>query len=213
MSEQRTPEWFAKRCGKFTGSRFAAVIARNKTTGKPLKSYSDLIWQLVVERLTGICEDGVDSYSMRWGREVEDSARQEYELLMGVDVDQVDFIDHPALPYVGCSPDGLVGASGGVEFKCPKDSAIHLARFIDGIGEEFIPQVQGCMWATGRAWWDWCSYDPRMPESLRLLRIRIERDQDYIDRLEAATIEAEVKVKELVEHLLHSGTANLGGRP
>jgi hypothetical protein len=114
MSEQGTPEWFAKRCGKFTGSRFAAVMARSKTTGKPLKAYDDLIWQLVVERLTGSQDEGFDSYATRWGKDLEGYARQEYELTSGMMVVEVDFIDHPTLPFVGCSPDGLAGLKSSV---------------------------------------------------------------------------------------------------
>ncbi|MKW16317.1 exonuclease, partial [Salmonella enterica subsp. enterica] len=31
MMEQRTPEWFAARCGKVTASRLADVMARTKS--------------------------------------------------------------------------------------------------------------------------------------------------------------------------------------
>lgn len=191
MSEQRTPEWFAKRCGKFTGSRFVDVLARSKSNGKPLKAYDDLIWQLVVERMTKEASEGFDSYATRWGRDVEDFARQEYELTTGVQVEQVDFIDHPQHDFVGCSPDGLVGEDGGLEIKCPKDSAVHLERFLEGVPEEYVPQIQGGLWVTGRLWWDFASYDPRMPESHRLLVIRVKRDEEYIAKLEAAVLEAE----------------------
>lgn len=191
MSEQRTPEWYAKRCGKFTGSRFVDVMARSKSTGKPLKAYDDLIWQLVVERMTGVQDEGFDSYATRWGQDVEDFARQEYELTSGVQVEQVDFIDHPKFSFVGCSPDGLVRVDGGLEIKCPKDSAVHLERFLSGVPEEYKPQIQGGLWVTGREWWDFVSYDPRMPESHRLLVIHVERDEEYIAKLEAAVLEAE----------------------
>jgi predicted phage-related endonuclease len=204
--EQRTPEWFAKRCGKFTGSRFADVMARSKKDGKPLKAYNDLIWQIVVERMTGTVAEGADSYSMRWGRDVEGFAREEYELLTGMQVEQIDFIEHQDFAFVGCSPDGLVG-DGGLELKCPKDSAIHLERFLSGVPEEYIPQVQGCMWVTGRQWWDFASYDPRMPETHRILRITVQRDQDYIDKLQSAVIEADAKVKELYEQIMKKGGA------
>lgn len=196
MSEelQRTEEWFAKRCGKFTGSRFADVLATSAKTGKKLKAYTDLIWALAVERITGQVDQSLDSYALRWGRDLEDFARQEYELVTGNIVEQVDFVDHPELPFVGCSPDGLVGDDGGLEMKCPKDSAIHLQRFDDGVPDEFKPQIQGCLWVTGRKWWDFVSYDPRMPEHLRLLKIRVERDEAFIANLakEVALAEEEV---------------------
>ena len=199
MSEQRTQEWFAKRLGKFTGSRFADVLAVSKRDGKKLKAYGDLIWSIAVERISGQVDETMDSYSLRWGRDLEDFARQEYELSTGNVVEQVDFIEHPSIPYVGCSPDGLVGSDGGVEIKCPKDSAIHLQRFDNGLPDEFKPQVQGCLWVTGRAWWDFISYDPRMPDHLRLLTMRVPRDEAYITELNLAVNAAELEVLKITE--------------
>lgn len=196
--EQGSPEWHQLRAGKFTGSRFADVIAVNKKTGGKLKSYDDLIWEIAAERLTGTQDAGIDAYALRWGREVEPYARQAYEAATGHFVDQVAFVTHPEYPFSGASPDGLVNDDGGLEMKSPKNSVIHLQRFDTGVPEEFIPQIQGCMWVTGRAWWDFVSYDPRQPEKLRLLRLTVKRDDAYISKLEAAVIEAETAVQAIV---------------
>lgn len=205
MSEdlQRTDAWHADRCGKFTASRFVDVLARDKKTGKEkLKAWHDCVWQVVTERLTGVQDEGVDSYSMRWGREVESFARSAYELETGLLVAESAFINHPTLEFVGCSPDGLIDLDGGLEMKSPKDSKIHLDRFVNGMNEaEFMPQVQGCMWVTGRKWWDWISYDPRMPEHLRLFKVRWERNDEYIKKLEEAVLEAETRVQEIIKQL------------
>lgn len=205
MSEdlQRTDQWHQDRCGKFTASRFVDVLARDKKTGKEkLKAWHDCVWDVVTERLTGVQEDGVDSYSMRWGREVEPFARSAYELETGLLVTESAFIQHPKFDFVGCSPDGLVESDGGLEMKSPKDSKIHLDRFVNGMNEsDFMPQVQGCMWVTGRKWWDWVSYDPRMPEHLRLFKVRLDRDEEYIKKLEEAVLEAEARVQEIIERL------------
>lgn len=196
--EQGSPEWHQLRAGKFTGSRFAEVVAVNKKTGGKLKSYDDLIWELAAERITGTQDAGIDAYALRWGREVEPYARQAYEAATGHFVDQVAFVTHPDYPFAGASPDGLVNTDGGLEMKSPKNSVIHLQRFDTGVPEEFIPQIQGCMWVTGRAWWDFVSYDPRQPEKLRLLRLTVKRDQAFINRLEAAVLEAEQAVQAIV---------------
>lgn len=205
MSEelQRTDAWHQDRCGKFTASRFVDVLARDKKTGKEkLKAWHDCVWQVVTERVTGVQDEGVDSYSMRWGREVESFARSAYELETGLFVAESAFINHPTLEFVGCSPDGLVDVDGGLEMKSPKDSKIHLDRFVNGMNEaEFMPQVQGCMWVTGRKWWDWVSYDPRMPEHLRLFKVRWERNDEYIKKLEEAVLEAEARVQEIIGQL------------
>ena len=202
MNEQRTKEWHLDRAGKFTGSRFVDVLARNKRTGEPLKAYYDLIWQVVAERFTGQPEDGVSGYALQWGIDVEPYAREAYELETGNMVEETGFVVHPDFPFAGASPDGLIGLDGGLEMKCPKSRTVHLERFLNGIPEEYIPQIQGCLWVTGRNWWDFVSYDPRMPESHRLLRITVHRDQAFIENLQKAVIEAEEKVQSLYEKLM-----------
>jgi len=197
---QGTDDWLLARAGKFTGSEFESVLGRKKD-GSPLKARNDLIWQVAVERLTGLPEVGPDSYSMRWGKDVEPYAREAYELDTGLLVTISGFITHPRFPFAGCSPDGLVGPDGGIEMKCPKSSAIHLARFIDGMPAEHVAQVQGAMWVTDRAWWDFVSFDPRFREQHRIFRVRVERDNAYIARLEAEVIKAEAEVQVLIEQL------------
>lgn len=199
---QRTEQWFKERCGKFTGSRFADVMARNKKTGEPLKAYHDLIMDIVVEHMTGDPIDGPHGYALQWGTDVEPAAREAYELETGLSVVETGFIMHPEYDFAGCSPDGLIGEDGGLEMKCPKSSRVHLDRFSDGLPEEYKPQVQGCMWVTGRKWWDFVSFDPRMPASHQLLIVRVERDQKYINQLQSAVIEAQAIVKSKLDSLM-----------
>lgn len=198
---QRTAEWFAARCGKFTASRFADVLARNKKTGDPLKAYHDLIWQVVVERLSGQAVEGALGQALAWGTEVEPYARAEYELVTGNTVIETGLIQHPVFPFAAASPDGCIGDDGILELKAPKSSAIHLQRFIEGVPDEYRSQVQGQLWCSGRQWADFCSYDPRMPPSHRLLKIRVNRDDAYIATLQAAVLEAEATACELLERL------------
>lgn len=192
---QRTEEWALARAGKFTGSRFVDVLARNKRTGEPLKAYHDLIWEIVVERMTEKPVEGPSGYALQWGTDVEPFAREAYELETGLSVIESGFIVHPAYDFVGCSPDGLIDEDGGLEMKCPKSSPVHLERFLVGVPDEYAPQIQGCMWVTGRKWWDFVSYDPRMPESHRIFIRRVERDEEFITNLEKSVLEAENLVK------------------
>jgi putative phage-type endonuclease len=199
---QRTADWHADRAGKWTGSKFVEVLARNKKTGEPLKAYHDLIWQVVVERMTGQAVEGPSGLALAWGKEVEPYAAEAYELETGNVITHTGFINHPKYPFAGCSPDGLVNADGGLEMKCPKSSAVHLERFLSGVPEEYVAQIQGGLWVTGRAWWDFVSFDPRMPETHRFLKIRVNRDEEFIAKLEAAVLEAEVKATELQEKIM-----------
>ena len=202
MSEQGSQEWLAERAGKWTGSKFVDVMAISERTGKPLKARSDAVWQVVVERMTGQAIEGPGGFALAWGHEVEQFARDAYELETGNVVQQVGFIEHQEFPFAGASPDGLIDDDGGLELKCPRDSRIHLDRFLSGVPAEYIPQIQGCMWVTGRQWWHFASYDPRMPESHRLLIIKVPRDDAVIAKIQAAVLAAEAEAQELHKQLL-----------
>jgi len=201
MSEQGSAEWLAERSGKWTASRFVDVLARDKKTGKPQAALSKALWDVVVERVTGKPKDGPSSYSLQWGHDVEGFAREAFELETGKAVEQAGFLEHPQYPFAGASPDGLIGESEGLELKCPKDPAVHLARFLSGVPAEYIPQIQGGMWVTGFKRWNFASFDPRMPKSHQLLIIPVLRDEAMIARIESAVLAAESEAAELQQRL------------
>ena len=66
---------------------------------------------------------------------------------------------------------------------------------------KYVTQMQWQMACTGRAWCDFASYDPRLPEAMRLFVQRVPRDAGLIDDLEreVATFLGELdrKVSEL----------------
>jgi putative phage-type endonuclease len=198
---QGTQEWHQERCGRFTGSRFADVLAKSKKDGKPLKARQDLIWELAAERIQGYQAEGQSSYSMKWGTEAEPLAREAYEIKTGEFVAETGFIVHPKYGFAGSSPDGLVNDDGGIEIKSPKCPEIHLQRFINGVPDEYVPQIQGLMWVTGRKWVDFVSFDPDTQPEFRLLIIRVERDEQFIADLEKEILKAEQEVCELVDQL------------
>jgi hypothetical protein len=41
------------------------------------------------------------------------------------------------------------------------------------------------MACTGTKWCDFVSFDPRLPDDLQLFVVRLERDQEYIEAMEA----------------------------
>ena len=121
--EQRSPEWFAARLGKATASRVADIIAKTKTGYST--SRANYLAELLCERLTGLQGDSYVSPAMQWGTDKEAEALSLYEFQTDEPVEAVGFVDHPAIPMSGASPDGLVGALGLVEIKCPI-TATHL---------------------------------------------------------------------------------------
>jgi putative phage-type endonuclease len=179
---QGTPEWFAARAGKVTASRVADVIAKTKSGYST--SRQNYAAELLCERLTGVCAEGFTSGPMMWGKEQEPFARQAYEGRFNVEVYEVGFVDHPEVGMSGASPDGYVGEAGLVEIKCP-NTATHLDTLLGAVvPAKYLTQIQWQLACTGREWCDFVSFDPRLPEAMRLYVQRVPRDVSMILDLE-----------------------------
>lgn len=184
---QGSPEWFAARCGKVTASRVADVIARTKTGwGATRANYAA---QLVAERLTGTVSESYTNTAMQWGTDTEPQARIAYEFYTDATVFEVGFVIHPTIGDTGASPDGMVADDGMVEIKCP-NTATHINTLIgQAVPAKYVTQIQWQLACTGRKWCDFVSFDPRLPESMRMFVKRVERDADAIKALETDVID------------------------
>jgi putative phage-type endonuclease len=176
---QRSPEWFAARCGVVTASNASKVLAKIKTgEAAERRNYRA---QLVVERLTRIpTNNAFTSAAMERGTMLEPMARAAYESKTGTLVVESGFwIDG----QIGASPDGLIGDDGIMEIKCPLLST-HISYLLKGVvPPEYVAQVQMQLWVTGRKWCEFVSYGPEFPENLRSLVVRVFRDEKYITNL------------------------------
>lgn len=201
MNEQRTDEWFAARLGKVTASRVADLMATTKTGYAA--SRDNLMAQLVVERLTGQQQESYTNASMQWGTEQEPFARAAYEIATGQMVDECGFVPHPTIADAGASPDGLVGADGLVEIKCPNTAGMIDALLTQTVPGKYNTQMQMQMACTGRAWCDYVVFDPRMPAKAQLFIKRVPRDPAFIQKMEAEIVkflgELNAKVNQLKE--------------
>ena len=191
QNEQGSPEWLAARLGIPSASMFAKLVT---TKGIWSASADAYINQLVAERLTGEREEVFQSHHMLRGTELEPDARDLYSLISDAEVTEVGFCLHDTLS-AGCSPDGLVGAEGGLEIKAPAP-ATHVEYLRGGVlPSKYKQQVMGCLWITGREWWDFVSYHPTM----KPLIVRVERDEEYIAALEKCVTKAVNLIEENVE--------------
>ena len=179
---QGSEAWKQIRLGKVTASRVADVVARTKSGwGASRANYEA---QLLCERLTGDIPDSYTNAAMQWGTEKEPDARSAYEFRTDKTVELVGFVEHPTIAMSGASPDGLVGADGLLEIKCPQ-SATHIETLLGrSVPGKYITQIQWQLACTGRQWCDYVSFDPRMPESMSLFIARVDRDQSMIADLE-----------------------------
>lgn len=200
MSEQGTAEWFEERCGNVTASRIADVI-NFKRNGDPSEARRRYMAEIIAERLTGETYEHFVSKPMQWGIDNEPYARAAYEARTGTFVDVVGYVPHPFIERAGASPDGLVDEHGSIEIKCPM-TANHIQTLISGTADpQYMPQMQWQMGCDGRAWCDFASFDPRLPEPMDLFIARVDRDPEYIAWLEDAVREFLREADEMIERL------------
>ncbi len=179
---QGTDEWLQARVGSLGASRIADAIAKTKTGWG--SSRANLMAELIAERLTGQPAAQFSNAAMQWGTDKEPEARAAYEFWHDVEVEQVGLIRHATIAWSHASPDGFVGLDGMVEFKCPL-TATHLDTLLgESIPAKYITQMAWQMACTGRKWCDWVSYDPRLPDNMRLFVKRLHRDDAAIAQLE-----------------------------
>ncbi len=184
--DQRSEEWFQARLGKVTASKIADMMATTKSG--PSASRTNYAAQLVAERLTGSPAESFTNAAMQWGTDTEAEARAAYCYFRDEAVTEVGFADHPTVPMSGASPDGLVGDDGLLELKCP-NTATHIATLLGkSVPSKYVKQMMWQMACTGRQWCDFASYDPRLPETMRLFVVRLHRDDALIAEIEGEVV-------------------------
>lgn len=194
--QQGSEGWVKVRLGRVTASRISDLMAKTKSGwGAGRRNYMS---DLVIEILTGAPIDHFKSKEMERGNEVEPQARSLYSLLRDVDIQEVGFVQHPAIEDAGASPDGLVGDDGMIELKCP-NSATHIETLLtEKIPNDYMLQMHWQLACTGRQWVDFVSFDLRLPANLQLFIKRIPRDNAQIIGLE---VEVRAFIREMKEQV------------
>jgi hypothetical protein len=172
---QGTEAWFIEHAGKPGASSFNKIIT---TSGSPSKQANDYALQLAGEYLLGTVEHGYVSFAMQQGLDRENEARELYEMLHGVEVQQVGMVYKDERQDRLCSPDGLMDGAG-LEIKCPILKT-HVKYLLGKkLPTEYFCQVQGSLYITGYDAWDFLSYFPGLPPFL----ITVERNEKFISAL------------------------------
>lgn len=181
--EQGTPEWKACRIGIPTASEFETVLRKSgRGPGGTSKERRTYMLKLIGEALTGEPMESFSNAHMERGKAMEDEARKYYELAVDVTTQRIGFMRRGR---AGASPDSLVGDDGLLEIKTKLP---HLQLEVLDAGQvpaEHLPQIQGQLWISGRAWVDFVSYWPGIRPFIK----RVHRDDAYIAEL-AAAVEA-----------------------
>lgn len=226
--EQGTDLWHESRIGRFTSSEIHRLMTdvsrpmtdqelsdpgktKNKTTVVDLSLLSDgamtYVYEKVAEHFTGLsAKEEVDSDATRWGKEWEPEARKMYERVFKVEVQQVGNI---ILNKRGSgSPDGLIAADGGVEFKCPYIRSNHVRNLLISNAEhlkeehpDWYWQIQDLMFITKRKWWDWISFHPFFEGAKKMHKVRIFRNEKDIYNISVKRESAANMTEDLIEFI------------
>lgn len=193
--EQLSPEWFEIRLGKITGSAMHDLLTKGKG-----KTRNARIYKLAAERITKKPSDG-DNFSnihTDRGHNLEDEARLIYEMIKGVSVDQVGFIESDE--YLGVSPDGLVDEDGGLEIKCFDNHTFIQQKIlgVKGIIPRYTTQIQLSLMVSGRKWWDFMCYNPNFKNPFIH---RIKPDLEFHKVLRTEIDRANKEIKEIMEKI------------
>lgn len=170
--QQGTDEWLKLRLGKFTASDAQAIA----TNGAGLQT---LCFSKVAERLTGKLKEEYTNDDMERGKELEEMARNAYEIETGIVVQRVGFVEKSE--NVGCSPDGLIAEDGMQEIKCPNDVNFVKYMYEKKIDTKHFWQMQMQMLVCEREWVDYVVYNPNFPKPVIVVRVpRSEQDIEKI---------------------------------
>lgn len=195
--EQNSPEWYAARLGIPTASEFSTVMAKGE--GKTRSTY---MRKLAGEILTGEPAESYNNGHMERGKAMEAEALGLYSFVHDVEMTVVGFVRNGTK---GCSPDRLVGATGGVEVKTRLPHLMIELLLRNEMPPEHRAQVQGGMWVAERQWWDFVCYWPKLPLFVK----RIYRDEAYIANLTAEVDAFTSDLSEMVERVRNYGLASV----
>lgn len=191
---QGSDEWHAARRGIVTASVVGKLltptlkVADNDTSRAVTAS-------LVAERITGWTEETGMTPDMWRGVEHEPIARDAYNAHNYLQAVEVGFMRRDEDGWtLGYSPDGVVGADGLIEIKCPRAKA-HLSTILAAdVPAHYMAQLQAGLLVSGRTWIDYVSFVAGMP----LFAKRVLPDPEWQEAIVAAVSKFETTAAEMV---------------
>jgi len=170
-AQQGSEMWQTLKLGVISASNVSKVVAK-----KGSETRNTYMAELVAQVCTGVFEE-INSKYLEWGSFHEDAARSYYEFSTGNVVKELPFVFKDDSFRTGCSPDGIVSDSRGVEIKCPFN-AVHFVKFLveDKIKSEYVWQYQYSLWVMDATHWDFVQYHPSMKKNPMKI-LTVEKDE------------------------------------
>jgi hypothetical protein len=143
-------------------------------------------------------------YATERGHEQEAYARMRYEARNSVIVEEAGLVLTDDGLF-GASLDGFINDDGTMEVKTPLDLLKVINILQTGDLSEYMHQMQGGLWITGRQWCDFCLAVPDLEclnNGNELYVKRVFRDDDFIETMEQQLWAHAVRVKKYKDILL-----------
>lgn len=180
--KQGSQEWHDLRANRITASVAAACVGMSRWAS-PQKAYRQIL---------GLEETATNWY-MEHGRKMEPLAVSHYEYETGLTCEESGFWIHETTPWLGASPDRLVGDDGCLEVKTSLNDHF-------GLDLEWRIQAIVQLHCTGREWCDvvwfrevlekkWRVYPGEMPDLIG----KLERFYDTFIRPRRQPLRGEVQ--------------------
>jgi len=180
--QSRSKEWYIERCKRLQSSKFGRIAKATEKT-----NFDKLATDLMTPG------DEVFSPAVAHGRKYESEAIKCYELMKAVSVVKSGICVDLTRPYLGCSPDGLVGSDRVVEVKCPysaKDvfvspETVPYLELDEQTGlfrlkntHDYMYQVQGLLHITNRSTYDFVVFTLR-----DMLVIEVSKNATFVEAM------------------------------
>lgn len=168
--QQRTPEWFAARRGRVTGSVAGAILGLDPNTSR------EAALRRLVRDWHGAEPEFSGNIATRHGQAHEDGATFDFIMETGLDVTPVGFLRYE--DWLGASPDGMTSDGGVLEVKVPFGKRNDTAPVFKTLAEQphYYAQVQVeilCANASHAWFWQWSAHGTKLE--------RVEIDQAWRD--------------------------------
>lgn len=188
--DQGTEIWNQHRIGSIGGSSIKSLMAKGQ-----YKSRTTLLYQLAGEILSGEKHQIRQTPDMARGLILEPDARDAFEFITGLEVEQVSLIKRATHLHV--SPDGLTSDSGILEIKAPL-AGTHIKYLVENrLPLEYAGQVQYSLFITGFSHCYFFSYHP----SIKPLLLKVYPDEAYIQNLQTELLKFLKELDDLVKKM------------
>ncbi len=181
-----------------------AKALKGEDPAMPSDVSETLATNLAIERISGKPYGiPVKAWVLERGHEEEANGRRMYEAQTGEMVYESGLVMTDDRKF-GYSTDGFVNHDGMIEAKSPINSLKILRMLQTGDVTEYLHQIQGGLWITGRIW---CDLLMPVPDLSYLFVKRIFRDENFIDSMVEKLIKFDRRVEDIQQFLLEKRAA------